>query len=64
VGVDGGQVDGNVRVLDRAGIEERRHEIDEVVRALEVEGFVVLPAVPNRPHSSNVLPHPRTQAIP
>src|SRR5262249_53012309 len=57
--VDGSQMDGDVGVLDRAGVEERRHEVDGVVWTPEVESPIVLPAVPGLPDSVNVLCHPR-----
>jgi hypothetical protein len=48
VGVDAGDVDGDVRVGDRPRAEERGHEVETVELPLEVEPRAVLPAIPDR----------------
>ena len=55
-GVDARDVNGNVGVLDGAGVEERRHEGEFVVFAAEVEALAMLPCVPEGAHGQNLLP--------
>jgi hypothetical protein len=52
-------VDRDVRVLDRARIEERNHQAQVVVRALEGERRALLPRRPHRAHRPDVVAHPR-----
>ncbi len=59
VGVHGGDLDGDVRVLDGARVEERRHQAELVVLALELWSPSVLEAVEHRLHAQDVLAQPR-----
>src|SRR4051812_2536066 len=46
-------------MLDRAGVEERRHQRELVVLASERRPRGVLPVVPDRPNHMDVLAKPR-----
>src|SRR6267143_5299035 len=48
---------GHARMLDGAGVEERRHEVEAEELALEVELRPVLPAVPDRAQGQDHLAH-------
>ena len=54
-----GEMNGNAGMLDRARIEQRHHQIDVVVRPLDVERRAVLPAIPDRANRTHILAHPR-----
>ena len=56
--VDRSEMDGNVRVVDRARIEQWHHQVDIVMITLDIEFSFVLPAIPDRAHGLNVFPHP------
>jgi hypothetical protein len=57
--IDRGELDRDVRMLDGAGIEQRHHEVDVVVRSPHIELGAVLPAIPHGTHSLDVLADPR-----
>ena len=57
VGVHRRDHDGNLRMLDRPGIEEGRHDVEGVELALEVELGAVLPAVPDGADGPHRLGH-------
>ncbi len=63
-GVDGGEVNRDVRMLDRPGIEQGNHQVEAVVLALEVQPGPVLPAVPYRADRLGVLAHPGGGRVP
>src|SRR6185437_2254748 len=50
----------DIGMLDRAGIEERHHEVEVVMFALHIERHAVLPAIPDGPHCAHILAHPWT----
>src|SRR5712691_11892211 len=52
-------VHGDLRVLDRSGVEERRHQVEAVELPLEVELGPVLPGIPNGPERLDDLAHLR-----
>ena len=56
--IDRGEVDRDVGMLDGAGIEQRHHQIDVVVRPLDVERRALLPMGPDGAHGADVLAHP------
>ena len=57
IGVDRGDVDGNVRVFDRAGVKQRDHQVELVMVAVVIERHTVLPASPHSAHSKDVVAH-------
>ena len=63
-GVDAGYVDRDLRMLYRAGVEERRHEGVTVELALELEGSFGLERLPDRTQGQDVLPEARRGPIP
>ena len=61
--IDGCHVDRNIRELDRAGIEQRHHQRQLVMRSLVIEGNAVLPAAPDRAHGQHIVSHPRARRV-
>ncbi len=57
--VHGGEMNGNVGMLDRTRIEQGHHQIDVVMRSSYVERRAVLPAIPDHADGPHVLAHPR-----
>src|SRR5215207_10385002 len=63
-GVDACYVDRDLRMLYRAGIEERRHEGVPVELAFELQGTFSLERFPDRAQGHNVLAQPRGGPVP
>ena len=63
-GVDGGELNRDAGVLDRPGVEQRNHQVQAVVLALEVQPGPVLPAVPYRADRLGVLAYPGCRRVP
>jgi hypothetical protein len=63
-GVDAGDVDRDLRVLYRTGVEERRHEGVPVELALEVQRLASLERIPDGAQSAYVLAQPRDGSVP
>jgi hypothetical protein len=57
--VDRREVDGDLRVLDRARVEERDHQAQPIALAAEVERLARLPGAPDGADRVHGLPHPR-----
>src|SRR5499433_240867 len=57
VGIDRGDHDGDLRMLDGSRVEERRHDVEGVELPLEVQFGAVLPAVPDGPDGPHRLRH-------
>ena len=64
VGADRRDVDGDVGVLDRTGIEQRHHQAEVVALALEPQRFAGLPGPPHRPDRADRVAHPRRRRVP
>ena len=58
--VHAGDEDGDLRMRDRSGVEERRHQIEAIELALEGQLGPVLPAVPDVPEGQDDLAHLRS----
>ena len=56
-GIDGGEVELDSGLRQRAGIEGRRHQVHGVVPGADVELFARLPAAPDEAQGRQVLPH-------
>ena len=64
VRTDDGDMNRDVGVVDRTRIEQRHHQVERVVLALELEWRAILPAPPDRPHRTDVVTHPRCRSVP
>src|SRR5215467_2375450 len=62
--VDPGNINRDVRIVMRARIKERGHEIESKKLAVEVEPRLILPAIPNRPDRQNRVAHPFDRFLP
>src|SRR5499426_4282909 len=62
--VDAGNINRDVRVVMRARIKERGHEIESKKLAMEVEPRLILPAIPNRSDRQNRVAHPFDRFLP
>ena len=51
-------------MVDRTRIEQRHHQVERVVLALELERRAILPAPPDRPNRTDVVTHPRCRSVP
>ena len=54
-GVDPGDIDRNIGVRIRAGIEKRRHQAKFVILAAEIKPFAILPGIPKSADGENLL---------
>ena len=64
VRVDGREIDGNPRVLDRPRVEEGGHQVEAIRGAPEVERRAVLPALPDGPQGEHDLAQSRSRWLP
>src|SRR5215210_2826099 len=62
--VDAGDEDRNLRVFDRARIEERRHEGVPVEFAFEIQWSLALEGLPDRAQGQDVLAQLRSRPVP
>src|SRR5215472_13858450 len=62
--VDPGNINRDVRIVMRARIKERGHEIESKKLAVEVEPRLILPAIPNRSDRQNRVAHPFDRFLP
>src|SRR5262249_28748217 len=62
--VDPGNINRDVRIVMRARIKERGHEVESKKFAVEVEPRLILPAIPNRPDRQNRVAHLFDRSLP
>src|SRR3989441_11830482 len=62
--VHAGEENRNLRMLDRTGIEEGRHEVDLVELAFEFQSLASLPRTPDRPQRAYHLSHAGDWGLP